>query len=213
MKHPTYVINLKNRTERLRYITAEFMRFQEFDLKIFTALEDKNGAIGLYKSFKAVIKEVQTIGVEYVIICEDDHKFTADFDIDLLNKYIEIGAQSGMDILLGGASSIHDLIFVNDDLLWVDGFTGLQFTVVFKSFFSKILDLSLPEGGVLDIELGKISDDIFCIYPSISEQEYFGYSDVTKKNNLIDVTEYFKKCRKKMDYFYLLTNYYNNLRD
>ena len=213
MKHLTYVINLKNRTERLHYITTEFMKFQEFDVKIFPAIEDKNGAFGLYRSFKAIISEVQTMGVGYVIICEDDHKFTANFDMDLLNKYIEIGCHSGMDILLGGPSSIHDLIFVNDDLLWVDGFTGLQFTVVFERFFSKIKDFWLPEGCVLDIELGKISSDIFCIYPSISEQKYFGYSDVTEKNNLIDVTEYFNKCRRKMDYFYLLANYYNNLQE
>ncbi|WP_223582990.1 hypothetical protein [Sphingobacterium sp. GVS05A] len=212
MRHHTYVINLNNRTDRLNHIINEFSRFQEFDLKIFPAIKEENGALGLFKSFKTIVNEAQNLGLEYVIICEDDHLFTADFDINLLNRYIEIGIQAKIDLLLGGPSNIHDLIFVNDDLLWINGFTGLQFTIVFRSFYHVLKDYIMPSNTAFDLELGKLSNNIFCFYPPFSEQIYFGYSDVTEKNNQINVKEYFEQSRKKMDYFYLLSNYYSNLQ-
>jgi len=50
MKIPTYIINLKKRTDRLEHIRKEFAHRDEFNITIFEAFEHVTGAIGLWKS-------------------------------------------------------------------------------------------------------------------------------------------------------------------
>ena len=74
-------------------------------------------------------------------------------------------------------------IQVSDNLFWVNAFNGMQFTVVFKRFYVSILSCTTEEGHVTDSFLSRLSDNIFVIYPYISSQADFGYSDATSANN------------------------------
>lgn len=211
MKHKTYIINLDHRTDRRSHIFNEFKERSEFEVVLFPAIKDKNGATGLFRSFRSVIELAADNGLPYVIICEDDHAFTSDYEPAVLDKYISLGMDFEFDLLLGGPSKVYDVLFANDDLYWVNQFSGLQFTIVFKRFFQVVLNFHLKEGSALDFELGGLSDNIFALYPSISEQVYFGYSDATDKNQDIDVSTYYKDCVDRIDRLYLINNYYNKL--
>lgn len=76
----------------------------------------------------------------------------------------------------------------------------MQFTVVFNRFYQSIIDSPLDEWNVTDIFISGLSNNIFVMYPFISIQSEFGYSDVTPKNNNNGfVHELFKKSMDKFD--------------
>lgn len=208
MNHKTYIINLKERTERKKHILNEFAKYPEFNICIFDAIKMKSGSEGLFESIKQIVYKASESKDKYIIICEDDHIFTDEYNNEYLTELIETGTKKAFDILLGGPSSIQDAFFVNEKLVWLSGFSGTQFIVIFQNFYETILKYSLPPGADYDLELGKISDNIYCCYPPVSEQANFGYSDVTSKNNNIDVKAYFDICRTKLDRLYKVTEYF-----
>src|SRR5690606_31041937 len=118
----------------------------------------------------------------------------------------------GFDVLLGGMSNVHDVLFLDEQLIWLGGFTGLQFSVIFARFFNRFLEYILPKGANLDINLTEISDNIYGLYPAISMQKTFGYSDVTMKNNDLNVETYFEECNLKLDRLYKVYRYFEQLK-
>ena len=192
---PTYIINLKSRPERRLSVLNEFSNnpipfpqdngepICKFALNVVNAIQDKNGAIGLWKSIKYIIEDLTGSTEEYILICEDDHQFTEEFSIDTLLQRIAEAQNFGGDILLGGISWCNNAISVNSHLFWVDRFSGLQFVIIFRQFFSTILQASFNEYDCADYKISDLTDKKFVIYPFISVQKDFGYSDITPKNN------------------------------
>lgn len=211
MKHKTYIINLKERIERRRHILSEFEKYPEFELTVFDAIKMESGSEGLFESIKQIVYKARAAKDKYIIICEDDHVFTDEYNSKYLTDLIETGVTKGFDILLGGPSSIQDAFFVNERLVWLSGFSGTQFVVIFQNFYETILNYKLPSEAAYDLELGKLSDNIYCCYPPLSEQTNFGYSDVTSKNNNINVKVYFEICRTKLNRLYKVAQYFKSL--
>ncbi|WP_153848763.1 MULTISPECIES: glycosyltransferase family 25 protein [Sphingobacterium] len=211
MKHKTYIINLKERKERKKHILDEFAKYSEFEITIFDAIKRKSGSEGLFESIKQIVYNAYESKDKYVIVCEDDHVFTNEYNNEYLSSLIETGKDKAFDILLGGPSSIQDALFVNEKLVWLSGFSGTQFIVIFQNFYESILNYKLPPGADYDLELGQLSENIYCCYPPISEQTNFGYSDVTSKNNNIDLKAYFDICRTKLNQLYKVTQYFKSL--
>lgn len=179
----TYIINLEKRQDRLQHILKEFSNKTEFNLHIFKAIYEENGKKGLIASVQGIIQDAIKQDVPYIIICEDDHAFTHQYDKINLLKDIIYFDQIGADILLGGVSWFQDAIEFKENFFWINKFSGFQFTVVFRSFFNKLLNEELLEKNVdLDLHLQILSDQIYTYHPFISIQKEFGYSDVTSKN-------------------------------
>lgn len=179
-----FAINLENRTDRKASIISEFAGKDEFQLTIFPAIEHEVGAFGLWQTFYEIVRQAYEEGLEYVIICEDDHTFTPHYSATLFQRAMDDAVQFQADVLLGGVSWFTNCIPVRKNLNWVEKFSGLQFTVVFKKFYAKILNTSFQNHDVADYKISMLSDKIYFIYPFISIQKEFGYSDVTPKNNL-----------------------------
>ncbi|KQB98618.1 hypothetical protein [Pedobacter sp. Hv1] len=207
-KHQTYIINLEKRTDRKLNIEKEFSAHQEFEITIFKAVERQRGALGLFQSFQKIVELAVEKELDYVIICEDDHVFTSNYNKHLLNAQIKLGQELEFDALLGGMSNVHDALFFNPNLVWVGGFTGLQFTVVFKKFYAQILPFTLGQKP-FDLELAYLSDHIYCCYPTISTQRSYGYSDATTENNDMQVESYFETCNQKLDRLYKISQYFD----
>ena len=208
LKHQTYIINLEKRTDRRLNIKKEFAAHDEFETTVFKAIEHQRGPLGLLWSFQKIVGLAAQQNLDYVIICEDDHVFTANYNKDLLNQQIKLGQQLEFDVLLGGMSNVHDALFFDANLVWVGGFTGLQFTVVFKRFYATILSFTLGQKS-FDLALGELSDHIYCCYPTISTQYSYGYSDATTANNSIAVETYFETCNKKLDRLYKISQHFD----
>lgn len=208
MIHKVFVINRAARIERKNHIIKQFKNKNEFDVVIFNAIEHEVGSYGLFKSFQTLVSDANSKEMDYIIVCEDDHVFTENYNFENLNLYINWGIENDFDILLGGPSNVQDVVFANDEIYWTNKFSGLQFTIVFKRFYQVIMNFELEKGRNFDLELGNLSDNIYGVYPSISKQLCFGYSDVTTKNNYTNVDDYYKRCNEKLDHFYIVNNYY-----
>ncbi|MBR5919321.1 MAG: glycosyl transferase, partial [Prevotella sp.] len=77
-----------------------------------------------------------------------------------------------------------------------DWFWSTQFIVVFKPLFQKILDYDFKDSDTADGVLSVIAKDKMTMYPFVSVQTDFGYSDVTRSNNEISgmVDHLFRKA-------------------
>ncbi|GHE44112.1 glycosyltransferase family 25 protein [Sphingobacterium griseoflavum] len=182
-KIPTYIINLEKRKDRKVYVKEQFLSRPEFNIKFFNAIEDTIPAIGLYKSLYTIINQAHEQKLPFVLICEDDHQFTNFYNKDVFINYLKRLRKYNADAFLGGVSWFDYGVHIEDDLYWVNNFTGTQFLIIYSSFFERILDSPFEQDDITDKWMCNLSDKIFVSVPMLSIQRDFGYSDVTPKNN------------------------------
>lgn len=180
---PVYVINLIDRMERRGHIEEQFHGKPEFELTWIDAIRHPIGAIGLWQSMVKAVEAAEANEDDIMIICEDDHIFTSAYSKEyLLTNIIEANEQ-GSDLLSGGIGGFGAAVPVATNRYWVNWFWSTQFIVVFKPLFRKILDYDFKDNDTADGVLSVIAKDKMVIYPFISIQKGFGYSDVTRSNN------------------------------
>ncbi|NQX40838.1 hypothetical protein HQN84_18460 [Pedobacter steynii] len=179
----TFIINVEKRIERKQHSLEQFNNKPEFDVKIIKAVENKNGAVGLWRTIVHIIEHLTPDETDYILICEDDHQFTKEYNRSKLISDIEEAKRNGADILSGGVSWFGEALQLSSNLFWLHQFTGLQFTIIFKNFFRKILETEFKDHDITDRKIATLTDNKFLMYPFISIQKEFGYSDVTAKNN------------------------------
>ena len=194
----TFVISLKHRTDRRAHIQQTFRQVPEFDCTIVDAIEHTTGAKGLWLTIQCILREYAAYE-EFVVLCEDDHQFTEDYNKKLLFDSIAIAMANDADVLSGGVSWLNSAVPVNKHIYWTEKFTGLQFIVIFKKFYAAILNADFSDTDVADHKICALAANKYVIYPFISIQKEFGYSDVTPKNAVPgSVTELFRKSRQNI---------------
>jgi hypothetical protein len=179
-------------------------------------VEQRLGAVGLWMTIKGIVEKAAETDLEYILICEDDHQFTAEYSRDLLLKCITDAKVRDADILLGGVSSVHSLFKTSGTLLWIEGYTGNQFVIIFRRFFQAILAANFDTFDSADYKFSSLSQKLFLIYPFISTQREFGYSDVTALNDEIGrVDRLFAVASSSIQYLINGANFYgfNQHRD
>lgn len=179
---PTYVINLRERTDRYEHITNEFKGRSEFDLTIIEASYNTDGRKGLWDSICRIISKAKSDREDVIILCEDDHYFTKYYSANLLFSNIHKAYELGADLLSGGIGGFGNAVYRDFRLYQVDWFWCTQFVVVYSSLFEPILSYEFKDGDTADGILSVLSTCSMVIYPFISEQTDFGYSDVTQSN-------------------------------
>jgi len=209
---PTFIINLKSRVDRRQHIINEFAARNEFSVNIVEAHEHQIGAVGLWYTIKYILQKVANSECEYVLICEDDHQFTPFYSKELLFKSISQVQDLNADILIGGVNWFNGVAPVNDTLLWSYIFNGTQFIIVFKKFFDSILQADFGDYDGADFKISTLTQNKFIIYPFISVQKDFGYSDATPHNNLPGrADELFLKSSQWLQNLKDVASYYKNI--
>lgn len=196
---PTYIINLPDRIDRKQHMQKEFENRKEFDIHFFPAIRTKRGADGLWQSIYSIVKTASENNSDVIIICEDDHIFTADYNREnFLQDVIEAG-QQGCQLLLGGVANFNTLVPVSARRWWLSWSWSTQFMVLFKSSFKEILSSHFGENDAADIFLSEILTHKQVLWPFVSVQKEFGYSDVTDTNNTPGfVTSHFQKSINRL---------------
>lgn len=134
-------------------------------------------------TIRSILEEHIDSPLDYIVFCEDDHQFTTHYSKEKLHTCIQEAALLNADVLLGGVSWFQSGIQVTPNLFWVERFTGLQFTVIFRKFFRKMLEAEFTETDCADYKISDLSLRKFVAFPFLSTQKEFGYSDVTHKND------------------------------
>lgn len=179
----TFIINLESRHERLENVLKEFVGRDEFEINIIKAVKHKIGAAGLFKSIQLAISIAKDNDDDVIIICEDDHVFTEHYSKEILFKNIVEAHAQGVEILCGGISGGYKTaIPVSKNRIWLDSYYCNQFIVIFKSLFDVIIDTKFDEAKKVDHTLSTLTMNKMTMFPFISVQKYFGYSDVTAYN-------------------------------
>ncbi|HBI87017.1 MULTISPECIES: hypothetical protein [Sphingobacterium] len=213
-KIQVFAINLEDRDDRKNHILKQFAGKSEFEFALVKAVKHKIGAVGLWQTLYNIIKQAETKQLPYIIVCEDDHCFTLDYSLAYLRNTIVKADRLHSDILLGGVSHFEDAVQVEQELFWINHFTGFQFTIIYKRAFKKLLALEFNDDDNVDLKMSQISDNMYCIYPFVSIQKEFGYSDVTVKNAEPGVVEeYFIKSERRLETLSFLRGHFDNLHD
>lgn len=198
---PVYVINLLERKDRLSHIQQQFKGKNEFDVTIVEACKHSIGAVGLWESILKIIK----IGIanedDVIIICEDDHEFTKEYSKEYLLENIIEAANQGVEILAGGIANFSHAVPVSKSRLWINSFWCTQFIIIYKSLFVKILKEPFLESDTADGKLSEITSHKMTLFPFISRQKNFGYSDVTRINQQQEdfLTNGFAESEKRLE--------------
>lgn len=207
---PTSIIHLPERKKRLESITEEFSGRSEFDVHVMGARRHKKGAVGLWQSMCAIVRQAEENNEELVLICEDDHVFTSHYEKKRFLQQVWTAGMLGTDILIGGVGGFGDMVPVCNGLYWVDWFWCTQFIVVFRRAYFKILEAVFEEGDTADEFLSHLLPNKLAIVPFISVQKEFGYSDVTASNNKVGkITNHFERCREKASSYMRIDAEYN----
>lgn len=180
---PVYAINMKEREDRRQSIINEFEMKPEFELHLVEACTHRKGTIGLWNSMVKIVQMAKDNNEEFVIICEDDHFFTENYSPKLLIREIQEAFLQNAEVLSGGIGGFGYGFRTGFRRYWVDWFWCTQFIVVYASFYDKILSYKFKEDDAADEVISALAINKMVIYPFISEQKDFGYSDVTESND------------------------------
>lgn len=181
---PTYIINLPKRIDRLAHVLSQFEDKEEFEINVIAASEHEIGAFGLWLSICKIIKIAIEKGEDVIILCEDDHEFTENYNCEKLIEAIYEAHSLNANLLLGGISGgLTNALVLKSGLIWLDTFWGTHFVVIYSSFYEMILNEPFSEKDVADGKFSEMTSNKFIIYPMISMQKGFGYSDVSRSNN------------------------------
>lgn len=198
---PTYVINLKARGERRAHILRQFEGKPEFSVQLIEACENKIGTVGLWQSMLKIIHLAIENDDDVIIISEDDHEFTEAYHWDyLLNNIIEAHKQ-GAEILSGGIGHFGYAVPITANRFWVNPFQSTQFIALYKNIFPKMLKYKFKKTDAADLVLASLTSHKMVLYPYISRQKDFGYSDITPQHNEQPglVQEMFKRTEARLE--------------
>lgn len=181
---PTYIINLPKRTDRLTHVLSQFEGKAEFDIHVIEAVEHPTGAVGLWHSICKVVKIAIEKQEDVIILCEDDHEFTSGYDREKFIGAIYEAHRLNANFLLGGINGgFKNGLLLPTGLFWLDAFWGTHFVVVFSNFYEAILNEPFSDQDAADLKFTEMTSNKFVLYPMISKQKGFGYSDITGSDN------------------------------
>lgn len=201
---PTYIINLKERSDRLEHALIQFSGKTEFEIHVTEARKHKIGAVGLWESIVNIVSQVIDGDDDVIIICEDDHTFTEHYNRDEFIKNLIDASEQRVELLSGGIGGFGCAVPITKNRFWIDWFWCTQFIVLYRPIFHKILNYNFMETDTADGVLSEITSHKMVIYPFLSVQTDFGYSDVTRSNDKINgmISKHFNDAKNKMNVYY-----------
>lgn len=208
---PAYAINLKSREDRRKHILNEFRDKPEFQLTLVEACEHPIGAVGLWNSIRKIVSDAVEKDHDVILICEDDHCFTSDYSREFMFENIMNACRQGAEILNGGVGGFGMAVPVAENRYWVDWFWCTQFIFIYSEMFQRILDYEFRETDTADGVLSALSDNKMVVYPFLSRQMTFGYSDITASNKEDPdlIVRLFERADRRMNVVHAISKHYN----
>lgn len=214
MQIPTYIINLKNRQDRLISVLEQFRNKKEFDVNVIEACENSRGNVGLWQSITKIINLAIESENDVILIVEDDHIFTKKYNKKKLFKNIFDAYAQGADLLLGGiGGGFKYIVPTADQRFWIDHFWCTQFMIIYKKFYHPILNVNFNNNDAADNVISNLTINKMVIHPFISIQKDFGYSDIPNLfNNEKSIEMYFNEADQELNKYQEKIKLFNSLK-
>lgn len=182
MHIPTYIVNLEKRHDRRESMERQFDDKYEFATTFVKAVEHWDGAVGLWLSLVNVVKMAKEKNLDKFLFCEDDHVFTNNYSTEYLYSCIADAERQNVELLAGGISGYGVSVPVGANIYWIDWYWGNQFIFIYRNMYDKILSFNFQHGNTADGVLSHLAYRKMTMYPFVSVQAEFGYSDITPSN-------------------------------
>lgn len=137
MNIPTYIINLKHRTDRYDHMVTE-MKKLPFSYEFVDGIIDETKTC--FQSQKKCIELAKYNKLPYVLILEDDAIFTDDC-ISILKKTFSEVQLLEWDMFFLGANLQQPAIRISDSILKLNGAYAAHAYMVHERFYDTILNL------------------------------------------------------------------------
>lgn len=208
---PIFCVNLESRIDRKKHINNQFEYRREFKLEIVKPIPNPSGNLSLWLTLNHIVKNKISHAADFFIFCEDDHQFTENYDFEQLFYLIRKASMSNIELISGGVSWFKTAIQISEDLFWIEAFSGLQFTVIFKSLYPVIVNADFSKLDQADFKLSGLTNSKVVIHPFISVQKEFGYSDITSNNNEVGrVDRLFNESSERLDLLKKMKSFYQH---
>lgn len=167
MEIQTYIINLPARADRRTHILTEVGKIPFLTPTIIDGIVDGTGTC--FQSQRNCIQKAKNMGLEYVLVLEDDAIFTDNCQ-EVLTKALSEVEKIDWDMLFLGAN-LHSLAYtVSDRLCKLTGAYCAHAYIVHSRFYDTIL--SLPHDREMDVYYAQLMRDnnIYICKPMIAYQ-------------------------------------------
>ena len=137
---PTYIINLKERTDRKQHIITELTKIPQLSYTIVKAIQDSTRTC--FASHLKCIQLAKDNKLPFILILEDDCIFTSDC-IDILNTLVDELHQINWDMIYLGANLNAPAYSFSKSLVKLSGAYTTHAYMVHERFYDTILNLTL----------------------------------------------------------------------
>lgn len=211
----TYIINLPERTDRRTHMEKQFSGKEEFELHWIEACKHPVGAVGLWQSIVGIISTAKEQNEDAILICEDDHCFTEHYSPEILFDHIINAHRQGAELLSGGIGNFGTALPVAPSRFWINWYWSNQFIIIYKNAFDRILEYTFRDTDTADGVFSDILNVKMVIWPFISVQKNFGYSDATPINQQepSKIERYFEMASGQLSELNSVCQYFATIND
>jgi GR25 family glycosyltransferase involved in LPS biosynthesis len=163
----TYIINLKERTDRKSYILEEIKKLPLLSYEIIDAIRDETKTC--FASHLKCIQLAKDNNLPYILILEDDAMFTNEC-VSVFNKALTEIQNKQWDMFFLGANLQKPATRVSDTLLKLSGAWAAHAYMVHERFYDTILNL--PHICEMDVHYHNLmpNHNIYICDPMIAYQ-------------------------------------------
>lgn len=174
MKIPTYIINIKHRTERYAHIVEEIKKFPILDWEVVEAVVDETKTC--FQSHLKCIRLAKQNNLPYVLILEDDAIFTESC-VEVFQQVFEEANKLGWDMFYLGANLQAPVVHTSPTIAKLSKAYTTHAYMVHSSFYGRIL--SLEHTNEIDVCYSSLmlTNNVYMCKPMIAYQ-LPSYSDL-----------------------------------
>lgn len=140
----------------------QFNRKPEFDLHLVPTLITDD-----WNTIKDCVKKSSNDDDELIIICNEKHAFTKNYNKDIFLQNVVRAQHMGCDILLSGTTGFSYAVPITDSIFWIDKFNKAEFMIIYQKAFKKILESQIKDLTVSS-GLSNLVSNIICTVPFMS---------------------------------------------
>ena len=165
---PTYIISFGANEHCIENINSEFKTRPEFNTRVIK-FQSKKTELAQWEAIRSIVERAQIENDDVVLISSENHRFTKNYNYDLLIKTIYQAHKVGARLVLGGiVGGFSNVVFLPPGMFWLDRFSASQFMILFKSFYEIIIKESFTSYDSIDVILSSATSMKFLMFPMIS---------------------------------------------